>query len=123
MFKEGGETHSDVTAPFRHLTKQNIHFKWTGECQRSFSELKSRLTDTTVLVNYDPDREICLYVDHGPVGIASTVAQKYKENGKEIWKAVYHNGRRLEASEQNYHTVEDESLAIYSGTCMARRSQ
>ena len=101
MFKEGGETHSDVTAPLRHLTKQNVHFKSTGECQKSFDELKSRLTDKTVLVNYDPERQTRLYVDHGPLGIASTVAQMYKEHRKEVWKAVYHNGRRLEPPIRN----------------------
>ena len=100
MFKQGDRTHGDVTAPLRELTKQDTHFKWTRECQKSFDELKTRLTEKTVLVNYDPERDTRLYVDHGPMGIASTVAQRYKENGQDIWKAVYHNGRRLEPAEQ-----------------------
>ena len=121
MRKQGGKTHSDFTAPLRHLTKHEVEFKWTRECQISFNELKNRLTDETVLVNYDPNRDTRLYVDHGPLGIASTVAQRYKEGGQDVWKAVYHNGRRLEPAEQRYPKVDGESLAIYSGINMNRR--
>ena len=111
----------DVTAPLRELTKDNVHFQWTGECQQSFRELKSRLTEDTGLVNYDLDRETRLYMDQGPVGIASTIAQKYNKGGEEIWKAVYHNGRRLERAEERYHKIEGESLAIYSRIKMNSR--
>ena len=121
MFKDGGKRHVDVTAPLRELTKDNVHFQWTGECQQSFTELKSRLTEDTGLVNYDPDRETRLYMDQGPVGIASTIAQKYNKGGEEIWKAVYHNGRRLERAEERYHKIEGESLAIYSRIKMNSR--
>ena len=76
MFQQEGKTHGDVTAPLRELTKLDKHFKWTRECQKSFDELKNRLTDKTVVVNYDPHRDTRLYVDHGPMGIASTVAQR-----------------------------------------------
>ena len=40
-----------------------------------------------VLVNYDPNRRTSEYVDHGPQGIASTIAQAYKMDGekKEQW--------------------------------------
>ena len=121
MFKQGGRTHSDMTAPLRELIRLDKHFKWTRECQQSFDELKTRLTDETVLINYDPERQPRLYVDHGPQGLASTVAQLYKEKGQEIWKAVYHTGRRLETAERNYPKVDGESLAIYSGIRMNRR--
>ena len=85
MHKQGEQTYADVTKPLRELTKQ------------------------------DPERKTRLYMDHRPVGIASMVAQKYVEEGQDVWKAVYHNGRKLEPAKARYHKIEGESLAIFSG--------
>ena len=42
MRSDKGTPHADVTAPLRHLTKHQVHFEWTKECQAAFDELKSR---------------------------------------------------------------------------------
>ena len=112
-----GETYSDVTKPLRQLTRFGKHFSWNEECRVSFLRLKSLLVADTVLVNYDPTRKTRLYVDHGPVGIASTIAQAYEVEGerKDQWRTVYHTGRALTKAEQNYGKIEGESLAVYSG--------
>ena len=82
-------------------------------CEDSFKELKRRLSDKSVLVPYVPNLETRLYIDHGPKGIASTLAQKHDKDGG-AWKAVHHLSRSLVKSEEGYHKVEGESLAIYS---------
>ena len=117
------ETYSDITKPLRELTKQGVHFKWTKNCEKSFRRLKELLLDETVLVNYDPERETRLYVDHGPEGIAATVAQGYKVKGQEElqWRTVYHSGRSLEKAERGYGKIEGESLAIYAGITINKR--
>ena len=121
MRSEDGRPHADVTAPLRELTKKNTQFKWSQECQESYDELKRRISDRTVLVHFEPDRETRLYVDHGPSGIASTLAQKHEAQPAPVWKAVHHMSRSLVKSEMNYHKIEGESLAIYSGVLMNRR--
>ena len=60
-----------------------------------------------MLVPYDPNLDTRLYVDHGPEGIASTLAQNHKEDGDDTWKAV--------------HDIDGESLVIYSGVSMNRK--
>ena len=75
MRPKGGKTYSDVTRPLRNLTRQHVRFVWDDDCRASFEELKSLLSGSSVMVNYDVDRHTRLYVDHGPVGIAATVAQ------------------------------------------------
>ena len=117
MRSEKGTPHVDVTAPLRELTKLHVAFKWTKECDKAFKELKSILSDKTVLVPYEPDRETRLYVDHGPAGIASTLAQRHEDK----WKAVHHMSRSLVKSEMKYNKGEGESMAIYSGTLMNRK--
>ena len=119
MQSDDGRPH--VTAPLRELTRKNSQFKWSRECKQSFDELKERITSRMVLVHFEPDWETRLYVDHGPEGIALTLAQKHEADPKPVWKAVHHMSHSLVKSEINYHKIEGESLAIYSGVLMNRR--
>ena len=59
--------------------------------------MRDLLAADLVPVNYDPNRRTREDVDHGPQGIASTIAQAYKMDGqrKEQWWTVYHTSRRL----------------------------
>ena len=65
-------------------------------------------------MNYDPDRKTKVYVDHGPGGVASTVAQGYS-NDKDPrdraiqWRPVYHTSRALTKAEQGYGKTDEES--------------
>ena len=121
-----GETYSDVTGPLRKLTRHGTHFKWTEECSRSFKKLKSQLSSDTVLMNYDPSRKTRVYVDHGPDGLASTVAQGYSDvkdprDRNMQWRPVYHTSRALTKAERAYGKMDGESLGVYSGIITNRR--
>ena len=121
MRSKGGGPHADVTAPLRYLTRQHVRFEWTKECQRAFMEPKRRLSHRTVMVPYIPNLETRLYVDHGPAGIASTLAQNHKEDDIPKWKAVHHMSRSLVKSEMNYNKIKGKSLSIYSEVLMNRK--
>ena len=117
-----GETYSDLTKPLRELTRQGVWYKWTKECQSSFTRLKGLLCEDTVLVCYDPKRSTRVYVDHGPEGVASTVAQRYDVPGKDPeYRPVAYISRSLKAPEKNYSKVEGESLAVLSGVKMNKQ--
>ena len=77
-----GKTYSDLTKPLRKLTNKSVRFKRDQECQHSFDALKDLLCADTVLVSFDPSRATRLYVDHGPDGLGSTIAQRYDVPGK-----------------------------------------
>ena len=67
-------------------------------------------------MNFDVRKPTCLYVDHGPGKVASTVAQGHKDKeGKLIYHPVYHNCHALMETEQRYSKVEGESLAVLYG--------
>ena len=70
---------------------------------------------------YVPHLDMRLYMDHGPAGIASTLAQNHKDRNTDKWKAVHHMSRSLVKSEMNYNKVEGEFLAVYSGVLMNRK--
>ena len=90
-------TYADLTAPLRKLTTKNARFKWSSECQESFQDLKDLLSCKTVLANYEVDRKTRLYVDHGPHGIASTVAQLHElpDSKEAAWRPVQYSSRAM----------------------------
>ena len=118
-----GHTYSDVTAPLRRLTVKSVRFLWDKKCQDSFDKLKSLLCSDTVLANYDPKLETRLYVDHGPQGVGSTLAQLYdkKESGDGVWRPVDYHSRSLTKAELNYGKVDGESLSVLAGIMQNRR--
>ena len=115
MRPSNDRTYSDVTAPLRRLTAKSVRFNWDKKCQESFEELKSLLCSDTVMGNYDPDKATRIYVDHGPAGVASTVAQNHGENGTSSWRPIHYQSRALTSAELNYGKVDGESLAVLSG--------
>ena len=112
-----GRTYSDVTKPLRMLTRQGVRFVWDDSCKKSFQELKNLLSDSSVMVNFDTGRHTRLYVDHGPGGVAATVAQRYEDEktGDVVYRPVHHNSRALTETEAKYGKVEGESLAVAFG--------
>ena len=117
-----GKTYSDITKPLRELTRQGVRFVWSQDCEDSFTVLKDLLCSDTVMVPYDPKRRTRIYVDHGPEGVAATVAQRYEKIGEkeEVYRPVAYNSRSLKEAEKSYSKVEGESLAVLSGI-MANR--
>ena len=70
-----------VMLPFRWLTSKSVRFEGTRQCQRAFNEIKTLLASGQVKVHYDTEREMRLYVDEGPAGVATTIKQKYIMEG------------------------------------------
>ena len=75
------------------------------------------LTTQTVMVNYETNRKTMLYVDHGPTGVASTVAQEHTlpESTDTVWRPVFYTSRAMTLTEQGYSKVEGESLSVLTG--------
>ena len=55
--------YSKLAAPLTNLTKKNVLFEWTPECQKAFDTLKSTFTSETVLRHYDPSLPIVIETD------------------------------------------------------------
>ena len=75
------------------------------------------------MANYELGKETRLYVDHGPTGVAGTIAQELEVPGimEKAWRPVNHTSRALTSAEQGYSKVEGESLAVYSQIMTNRR--
>ena len=90
-----------------------MRFLWDQDCRRSFEKLKSLLSSSSVIANFNISRHTRLYVDHGPEGVAAKVAQRYldEDSGVVIYCSVHHNSSFLTDTEEKYSNVV-ESLAV-----------
>ncbi|CAG7830234.1 unnamed protein product [Allacma fusca] len=101
---------SSICAPLYELTKKNKkNFLWSDECQIAFEDLKTRLASASILSHFNEDAEsIQLYTDASGIGLGAmlTITVNKEE------KLVSFYSRNLNKAEANYHTTEQEALAI-----------
>ena len=56
------EGFSKIVAPLTQLTRKDHPFAWTEQCERSFEELKRRLTNASVLTIPDTNQSFEVFV-------------------------------------------------------------
>lgn len=44
--------------PFYKLTRNNVEWKWTNQCEAAFNRIKSTLSNASILTNFDPNLSI-----------------------------------------------------------------
>jgi hypothetical protein len=63
------EGFSKIAWPMTELLKKEKKFNWTESCERSFQELKKRLTTAPVLTLPDIQRDFVVYCDASRQGL------------------------------------------------------
>jgi hypothetical protein len=66
---------ADTAKPVTELTKKDKIWDWNQECQESFDELKSKLSNTPVLAFPDFDVPFILTTDASTVGLGAVLSQ------------------------------------------------
>ncbi len=100
--------YAQLTKSLRDLTRKNIVFQWTPQCQQPYNDILQTMTSTTALRPFDPSLKTIHITDAGPEGIASSL---YQEKLEGTWIPVDHASRALTPCEQKYSQTEKESLA------------
>jgi len=95
--------------PLHVLTRKNVNFLWTTECQIAFDELKEKLVSAPVLVYPNFERSFVLETDASIRGLGAVPSQ-YQENGQ--IHPVAFASRALSAAGKNYFITDLETLAV-----------
>ena len=66
---------SQISLPLTKLTRKDAPFVWTMDCEKSFQELKRKLTSTPVLVLPDPNGPFEVYCDASGRGLGYILMQ------------------------------------------------
>ena len=65
-----------------NLTKQDISFEWTFQCQASFEMLKDALITSPILKYPDPNKPYTLFTDASKYAWACVRTQEHEKDGK-----------------------------------------
>ena len=101
--------YSDITAPLRDLTHQDVPWLWGKEQEEAFVKLKEVLTQKPSLSYFDPEKETVILTDASPVGVSAILTQVGK-NGEST--VVAYASRALSPVEQRYPQTDREALGV-----------
>jgi hypothetical protein len=98
------ENFSKIVKPVTELLKSNTKFKWSEACEKSFQELKKRLTIAPVLTLPDIKKDFVVYYDASKQGLGCVLMQE--------GKVVACASRQLKKHQENYLTHDLELAAV-----------
>ena len=103
---------SSVLAPLNELLQKGRKWNWTSTQQTVFEKAKSLLQSSSLLVHYDPTKQLILACDASSYGISAVLSQCQDDGSV---RPVAFASRSLSEAEKNYSQFEKEWLAIVFG--------
>ena len=98
------EDFSQLAAHMMRLTRKEVKFKWNDRCEKSFQELKRRLTSAPILIVPERGQRYTMYCDASKARLGCVLMQS--------GRVVAYGSRQLKNHEQNYSTHDMELAAI-----------
>ena len=102
---------STTLQPLYALLHKDTKFEWSAACDDAFWKCKQELMKNTVLVHYDPSKEILLACDASSHGLGAVISHVI--DGKE--RPIAFSSRTLTSAEKSYAQIEKEALSIIFG--------
>ena len=100
---------ADISRVLTHLTKNDVEFKWTPECENCFQILKEFLQQAPILRYPDPQASYTLYTDASKYAYAGMLTQHNNGTDHPI---TYVSGLFC-GSQLNWARLTKEAYAIY----------
>ena len=100
---------ADISRVLTYLTKKDVEFKWTPECENCFQILKEFLQQAPILRYPDPQASYTLYTDASKYPYAGVLTQHSNGTDHPI---TYVSGL-FRGSQLNWATLTKEAYAIY----------
>lgn len=107
FFRRFAPRYAHIATPLCELTNKNEEF---GEQNKeAFSELKSHLVKSPILVHYNPDLETEVHYDTSFTGLAGMLLQSGSDKN---WKIVYCVSKKTTDTVRKYHFSKLELMGI-----------
>ena len=108
---------ADIARPVTNLTKQDVPFKWTIQCQVSFEMLKEALITSPIIKYPDPNKAYTCFTDASKYAWAYVLTQEYQheKDGKvfKINHPITFASGLFKRSQLNWAALTKEAFAIY----------
>jgi hypothetical protein len=103
-FRRFLQGYSKMVVPLTDLTRKDMRFIWTSECQEAFEKVKHALTNAPVLAPPELGKPFEVVSDASGVGLGAILLQD--------GRPVAFESRKLSPAEQNYTVTEQEMLGV-----------
>ena len=100
---------ADISRVLTHLTKKDVKFKWTPECENCFQILKEFLQQAPILRYPDPQASYTLHTDASKYAYAGILTQHNNSTDH----SITYISRLFRGSQLNWATFTKEAYAIY----------
>lgn len=100
---------ADTLSPLYELTKKNVKWQWSDECQKAFDATKEALVNCSGLTYYDPSKPIILTCDSSGYGVGAVLSIMVD---KKTERPVFFHSCTLNDTQKRYSNLEREALAI-----------
>jgi hypothetical protein len=97
-----------IALPLHVLTRKNVPFRWSSECQIAFDELKRLLVSSPILALPADEGQYFLDTDASAYAIGAVLSQV--QNGEE--RVICYASRLLSTAERNNNVTRRELLAV-----------
>ena len=101
-----------ITHPLNEVLKDRVEWKWSEDQQKSFQQLKDKLSNAPVLTHFSDTLPLKLDTDASQYGIGAVISHVLP-SGEE--RLIAYALRTLSKSERNYSQIEKEVLSIIFG--------
>lgn len=99
---------SGLLSPFYRLLQKNTKWVWATEHETVFTKVKELLESSSLLIHFDPTKELRIAADASPYGVGAVLSHHWNNSERPIMFA----SRTLSQAEQKYSQIEKEALAI-----------
>lgn len=103
--------YSRLASPLFDLTRKDVVFVWSQDCQWAFDTLKKALVDAPTLIRPDFNKPFCLDVDWSTKGVGAILSQK---EGR-FEKVMAYASKGLTVAQRRFHPMEGECYALIWG--------
>lgn len=105
-------SYSHLARPLNDLTKKDLQWDWTTECENTFKTIKQRFSEAPVLMMPDPNKPFLLATDASKYATGGVLSQQ-DVNGN--WHPCGFISQSFNKAERNYQIYDRELFAIIRG--------
>ena len=101
--------YAEIAQPLFNLTRDDVPFEWTDQCQKAFDTFKDHLTRGPVLAVANPNKPYVLHTDASDFALGALLMQE-DDNGD--LHPIAYASKTLNSAQRNYDTTDREALAL-----------
>jgi len=100
---------SKLAKPITELLRKDTKFEWSEKQEKSFQQMKEKLTTAPVLAYPNFEKEFIIYTNASNIALGAVLSQEGDEGEEHV---IQYAARSLSRAEQVYTTTEKECLAV-----------